>query len=86
MDYHGLNLDGVANYASGYREKRGPLKRIIETAKQNPDGSYTYMADVPDQGLVPRILTQDEYQSFLQKFQAMPDTKELWDQANKSDS
>lgn len=42
LDYNGLNLDGKAHYASGYRERRAPLENIVKTATQNPDGTYTY--------------------------------------------
>jgi hypothetical protein len=41
VDYKGLRLDALAEYASGYREGRGPLERIIRTAEPDGDG-FTY--------------------------------------------
>lgn len=47
VDYKGLRLDALAEYASGYREGRAPLERIIRTAQPDGDG-FTY--ERPDGG------------------------------------
>lgn len=79
LDYHGYNIDGVANYASGYREKREPLKRIIETAQQNPDNTYSYYSA---DGSKQITITEEQYNNFVDQFNAMPDPEETWKKTN----
>jgi hypothetical protein len=79
LDYHGYNIDGVAHYASGYREKREPLKRIIETAQQNPDNTYSYYSA---DGLRKKTITKEEFDRFERMFKAIPDPEETWEKTN----
>ena len=79
LDYHGYNIDGVANYASGYREKREPLKRIIETAQKNPDNTYSYYSA---DGSKQITITEEQYNNFTDQFNAMPDPEETWKKTN----
>jgi len=79
LDYHGYNIDGVANYASGYREKREPLKRIIETAQQNPDNTYSYYSADGSRQIT---ITEEQYNNFVDQFNAMPDPEETWKKTN----
>ena len=79
LDYHGYNIDGVANYASGYREKREPLKRIIETAQKNPDNTYSYYSA---DGSKQITITEEQYNNFTNQFNAMPDPEETWKKTN----
>jgi hypothetical protein len=76
LDYHGYNLDGVAHYASGYREKREPLKRIIETAQKNVDNTYSYFSA---DGSKKITITQEEFNNFVNQFNAMPAPEEAWE-------
>ncbi len=78
LDYHGYQLDDKAHYASGYRERREPLKRIIETAELQPDGNYTYLG--PD-GLNTRHLSAEQYATFRKQYNEMPDPRSAWEQA-----
>jgi hypothetical protein len=78
LDYHGFNIDGVAHYASGFREKRGPLKRIIETAKKNSAGTYDYLAASGK----PINITNELYDNFVDQYNAMPDPKDAWERAS----
>lgn len=78
LDYHGYNIDGVANYASGYREKREPLKRIVETATQNSDGTLSYYSA---DGSKKVTITETEYNEFKKQFEALPDPQEVWEKA-----
>lgn len=79
LDYHGYNIDGVANYASGYREKREPLKRIIETAQKNPDNTYSYYSA---DGSKQITITEEQYNNFADQFKAMPNPEEAWKKTN----
>jgi hypothetical protein len=78
FDYHGHNIDGVAHYASGYREQREPLKRIIETAKRNPDGTYSYKSA---DGKKDMQIEEWQYEKFKKDHAAIPDPKEAWEKA-----
>lgn len=79
LDYHGYNIDGVAHYASGYREKREPLKRIIETAQKNPDNTYSYYSADGSRKIT---ITEEQYNNFTDQFNAMPDPEETWMKTN----
>jgi len=79
MDYHGYNLDGVAHYASGYREKREPLKRIIETAQKNFDNTYSYFSADGSKKLT---ISEEQYNNFTDQYNAIPDPEETWKKAN----
>jgi hypothetical protein len=75
LDYHGYNIDGVAHYASGYREKREPLRRIIETAQKNADNTYSYFSA---DGSKKITISEDEFNNFVDQYKAMPDPEETW--------
>ncbi len=75
FDYHGHNIDGVAHYASGFREQREPLKRAIETAKRNPDGTYTYKSPKGEDIQI----EEWQYEKWKKDLAAIPDPKETWE-------
>jgi len=79
LDYHGYNIDGIAHYASGYREKREPLKRIVETAQQNPDKTYSYYSADGSRQIT---ITEEQYKEFEKQLKAMPDPEETWKKTN----
>lgn len=79
LDYHGYNIDGVAHYASGYREKREPLKRIIETAQRNPDNTYSYYSADGSRQIT---ITEEQYKEFEKQLKAMPNPEEAWKKKN----
>lgn len=62
MDYNGYNIDGVAHYASGFRENRSAVEKIIKAAKQNTDGTYSYKGNTIDKINYDKWL--DEYQAY----------------------
>jgi len=79
LDYHGYNIDGVAHYASGYREKREPLKRIIETAQKGSGNTYSYYSAAGSRKIT---ITKEQYNNFVDQFNAMSDPKETWKKTN----
>ncbi len=76
LDHHGHNIDGVAHYANGFRERREPLKRIIENAKRNQDGTYSYPSV---DGSRQVTISEKEYREFVSQFKALPDPKKTWE-------
>lgn len=86
LDYHGHNIDGVANYASGYRETRSALKDKIESAKLNSDGTYSYTAMVEDydgkKKPVQKTMTKEMLDLFKKQYSQLPDSEELWEKTN----
>jgi hypothetical protein len=89
VNFHGLNLDGVAHYASGFREERVPLEHMIKTAIQNPDGTYTYFSQKPMKradGTVGKIkidLSKENFENFKAQYESS-DPQKAWDDANKN--
>lgn len=85
LDYHGYKIDGIAHYASGFRETRASLESIIETAKRNPDGTISYIAMVEDSsGIrkpVQKTMTQEMLAKFRKQYAAIPNPKDKWEQA-----
>lgn len=77
MDYKGIRLDNMAEYASGYREIRGALERIMK-ANINPDGSYTYLAESGR----PITISQEQYNVFKGQYDQIQarieETKKNW--------
>ncbi|MDQ3076469.1 MAG: hypothetical protein M3Q63_00220 [bacterium] len=83
LDHHGYNIDGVAHYASGYREQRMPLENIIKTAKQNLDGTYTYTSAYEKNGQKQSItIPQETYEKFLKQYESF-DPQKAWEEAGK---
>ena len=78
IDYLGYKIDDKANYANGFREKRIPLKNIIETAIQNDDGTYSYYGK-ETQKLI--TISDNQYLKFKQEYEALPDPKLIWEKA-----
>lgn len=78
LDYLGHKIDDKANYANGFREKRAPLKNIIDNAQRNSDGTYSYLGS---ENKKPITITEAEYFKFKEQYQKMPDPKVVW-QAN----
>jgi len=76
-DYHGHQLDPIANYANGYREQRGSLEAVVDTASRNPDGTYTYTGTNGKQYTIP----ESSYQLFSQQLSQMPYAKTVWENA-----
>jgi len=77
MDYNGLNIDGIAHYASGYRETRSALENIIKTAKRNPDGTYSYKT-LDGKAM---NLPEESYLEFENQYKAMPNLENSWKKA-----
>lgn len=85
LDYKGIRIDNLAEYASGFREKRGALERIMN-AKLNEDGRYEYLSESGKK----MVLNEDEFNSFKIQYQQLEDIinkeKDLWNniiQSNK---
>lgn len=79
LDYNGIRLDGIAQYASGFRETRAALERIMH-GKLNPDGTtYSYAAE---SGKVMTIPVAD-YEEFKKRYEdtdlIMQKKKADWD-------
>ena len=78
VDYHGFNIDGIAHYASGFREQREPLMRMIASAKRNTDGTYSY----PNKdGSKIMTITEGEFEAFKKILDSLPDPKTVWNSA-----
>lgn len=68
LDYKGIRVDDVAEYASGFREKRDSLERIMRnTGKNETSGSYEYHTE---SGKI-ISLSADEYENFSADYEAM---------------
>lgn len=75
IDYLGHRIDSKATYANGFREKRAPLKNIIDNAQRNSDGTYSYLGSETNKKIT---ITEKEYLKFKEKYQKMPDPKFVW--------
>lgn len=75
LDYLGYKIDDKATYANGFREKRAPLKNIVENAKKNPDGTYGYLG--VDSGKKITI-SAEQYVQFVDQFKKLPDPMSVW--------
>jgi len=77
IDYKGIRLDKMAEYASGYREARGALERIM-SGVQNNDGTYSYQSESGRSITIP----EDQYNSFKNSYNEMQakinKTKQEW--------
>lgn len=87
LDYHGYNIDGVAHYASGFREARITLKSMIDSAKLNPDGTYTYIGmimhgDGKWRPTREKKISRGMLEEFKQQYANMPDPEKTWKNAN----
>lgn len=85
LDYKGIRIDNLAEYASGFREKRGALERIMN-ARLNEDGRYEYLSESGKK----MVLNEDEFNIFKIQYKQLEDTinkeKDLWNniiQSNK---
>jgi hypothetical protein len=85
LDYKGVRIDNLAEYASGFREKRGSLERIMN-AKINEDGKYEYLSESGKK----MVLSENEFNGFKSQYQQLEDSinreKDLWNniiQSNK---
>lgn len=82
LDHNGYNIDGVAHYASGYREIRSALKSKIDSATENPDGTYDYIAIVEDYDgskiEVEKTMTAEMLADFKRQYEDLPDPEEVW--------
>jgi len=78
LDYHGFNIDGIAHYASGYRERREALKRIVETARRKQNGRYTYFSAAGRE----ITITDKQYNDFVKQYNSIPEPKEAWENAD----
>ena len=80
LDYGGLKLDDIAHYASGFRETRMALDRIM-LGKLSDDGkNYEYFSEAGKK----QKITVLEYQAFKNKYEenmkAMEQKKKDWNQ------
>lgn len=77
LDYKGVRIDNLAEYASGFREKRGALERIMN-AKINEDGQYEYLSESGKK----MVLSENEFNGFKSQYQQLEDSinreKDLW--------
>lgn len=77
LDYKGIRVDEIAEYASGYRETRGALERIL-SGKLNSDGKYEYLSEYGSK----IIISRDQYIDFKKKYEeiekVMNDEKQKW--------
>lgn len=82
LDYKGIRIDDIAEYASGFREKRGALERIL-SAKQNDLGNYEYISDNGRQ----MSISPEIYKNFIEQYQKMEEgmnrEREKWN-SNKN--
>lgn len=82
LDYGGHNIDGLAHYASGYRERRRSLSNMINTAVNNGNGTYTYTAVVDGysgEKINKKVVIPAESFEILKKqYEDMPDPEEVW--------
>ncbi len=79
IGYNGIRIDEVAEYASGFREKRGALERIALGAHLNPQsGEYEF---VSDSGRMISI-SRAEYEKFRLEYEEncklMEETEREW--------
>jgi len=79
LDYKGLRLDNIAEYASGFRETRSALERIMKGSISDHGTSYSYLSEA---GKVISISLVD-YESFKKSYNeanlVMQKKKEEWD-------
>lgn len=78
LDYHAHQLDEVAHYASGFRERRSTLENIVRNARENPDGTFTYPAVGDGRSIT---IERQYYDSFVREYQSLPDPASAWEQA-----
>lgn len=84
LDYKGIRIDDLAEYASGFREKREALERIIN-AKMNTEGLYEYATE---SGKI-ITLSPEQLSTFKSTYheleQLMNKEKELWNNIQNTD-
>lgn len=84
LDYKGIRIDNLAEYASGFREKRGALERIMN-AKLNEDGRYEYLSESGKK----MTLNEDDFNVFKLQYQQLEESinkeKDLWNNIIQSD-
>ncbi|MDD5639298.1 MAG: hypothetical protein PHR47_00630 [Candidatus Pacebacteria bacterium] len=78
VNYYGYNLDNLAHYASGYREKREALKRIRDTAQKIDNENYIYDSS---NGKKKIKITKLQYEEFMKQLNELPDPKNTWNDA-----
>ncbi len=85
LDYKGIRIDNMAEYASGFREKRGALERIM-SAKLNENGLYEYTGESGKK----MTINEDEFDRFRKQYQELEEgvtkEKELWNKIKNQDS
>lgn len=75
IDYKGHKLDEVTQYASGYRERREALERVVRAQRQ-PNGNYEYVG--PNGNKV--TYTEQRYNEVVKEYQDI-DPKKSWEKA-----
>lgn len=83
VDYHSLNLDGKAHYASGFREKRVSLENVINSSVQNPDGNVSYSYVTAEGKARTNTISLEQYQKFVQEYNEM-DPVAPWNRAGEA--
>jgi hypothetical protein len=80
MDYSGLKLDNIAHYASGFREARMALERIMHGKLCDDGQNYEYYSEAGKK----LKISASEYGAFKNKYEenmkAMEQKKKDWDQ------
>jgi hypothetical protein len=78
MDYSGLKLDAIAHYASGFREARMALERIMHGKLCDDGQNYEYVSESGKQIKI----SASEFQSFKNKYEEaqklMEEKKQQW--------
>ncbi len=84
LDYKGIRIDNIAEYASGFREKRGALERIVN-AKLNEDGLHEYLSESGRK----MILNENDFDLFKSQYQKLEEDinkeKDLWNKIKNQD-
>lgn len=77
LDYKGIRIDGLAEYASGFREIKGALERIM-SAHLTESGAYEYIAESGKK----MVISKDSYEAFKGQYEklqeAVAEEKKKW--------
>lgn len=65
MSYNGIRIDGIAEYASGFRESRAALDRIMQGALSEDGKKYTYKSEYGRDVTI----SADEYVMFKSQYE-----------------
>jgi len=78
MSHNGIRIDGIAEYASGFREGRSALERIMQGAFNQDKTKYSYRAESGREITISAeeyLVFKNQYEQFLKE---MRDKEEQW--------